>query len=334
METKSDMTITNIKESKTLSSIEVNKFVSEQIENILKKAGVQTDKEIVVKEVKGEDSTFVFRIDCGNLSYALKVFSNSIDGRDFYTNKIFNQTAIENGISTPKIIHSSDNFEILPAPWIIWEWYSGKQSCDIDSKSEREEVAVIAGIQLKKMHEIKMPGFGFPDAHNGWSGENVKFTIDFFIKRIRNLIKKEGTSFSEKEVLDILKVTAKSKELLSFTEPRLLHGDITGGNVLVSDSESITFIDPGEIIAGDPMSDLGYSQTTKLSPIFREGVWQGYTKDAPLTAEDYDRFLRWRLLRQCVIACRATLNKDKNAENYINDAHSFFEEFKKSNRSD
>ena len=326
---ESDMKITNTKETKILNSIEVHKLVFDKIENILAKAGISPDAEATIKEVKGEDSNSVFRIECGQSSYALKVFSNSIDGGEFYINQVFNQAAMEQSIPTPPIVYSSDDCDLLPAPWIIWEWFPGKPSCDIGSKSERQEAAFKAGIELRKMHEIKMPGFGCPDATDEWSGEDIKSTIDFYIRRIQNIIKKGGVAFSENEHSDILQVTEQSKELLSFAEPRLLHGDITGGNVIVSISNEITFIDPGEIIAGDPMSDLGYSQTTRLSPVFREGIWKGYTKDNPLTDEEYDRFLRWRLLRQCVIACRAFLNKDKNAETYINDARFFLKELKK-----
>jgi fructosamine-3-kinase len=324
-----DMNMSMTKEKQILNPLEVHKIVSENVKNILEEAGIPTGREIDAKEVRGEDSNSVFRIDCGSSSYALKVFSDSNDTGQFYTNIIFNQLLLENNIPTPNIIQSSDDLDMLPAPYIVWEWFDGKPSCDIGSEKERHDIAVQTGRQLRKIHEIKIPGYGHPDIKNDWSGENIKSVIHFFVKRIQNLIKKEGTAFSNDEFLDILRVTAESEKLLSFTEPRLLHGDITGGNIIVSDSKDISFIDPGEIIAGDPMSDLGYSQTTRLSPIFRKGLWEGYTKDNPLTDKEYDRFLRWRLLRQCVIVCRAFLNKDKNTETYFNDALSFLAELKK-----
>lgn len=321
------------KEKFAINYSEIHQIVFEKINDVLKEAGIPINEEIKIKGVRGEDSNSVFRIDCGNSTYALKIFSDSENAGGFYTNKYFNQVAMENGVSLPKIIYSSDGCDLLPAPWIIWDWFSGRQSCDLESETDRSAAAIKTGELLRKIHEIKMPGFGSPDNENEWSGENVEWTIDFFIKRIKGLMERGGTAFSENELSDILSVTAESKELSSFTEPCLLHGDITGGNVIVSDSKEITFIDPGEIIAGDPMSDLGYSQTTRLSPIFREGVWQGYTKNTPLTMEEYDRFLRWRLLRQCVIACRAVLNKDKNANNYLEDAKSFLKEIKEQNLS-
>lgn len=327
METELDMKITTANEQKTLSSLEVKEIVSEKIKEILEQAGIAADQEVVIKEVKGEDSNSVFRIDCGNSVYALKVFSNSAEGGQFYTNKVFDQLLIKNNIPTPEIVYASADRDLIPAPWIIWEWFGGEPSCGIESESERRNIAIQTGVQLRKIHEIETPGFGRPDSEGDWA-DDIQGTLDFYAGRIKNLMEKGGTAFSDEELAEILKATAESRELASFSEPRLLHGDITGGNVLVSESKEIAFIDPGEIIAGDPMSDLGYSQTTRLSPIFRDGVWEGYTKDKPLTDEEQDRFLRWRLLRQCVIACRAALNKDKNAEKYASDAKRFLEELK------
>jgi len=312
-----------------LNSKEIYKAVSEKAKNILEESGISLVEDIVVKEVKGEDSNSVFRIDCNNHVYALKVFSNSTEIDQFYTNKKFNQLASESNIPIAQIIHSSDDCGILPVPWIFWAWASGKPSCELESKSDRSSVAVQTGGQLKKIHRIKVSGFGYPNAKNEWSGEDIKWTIDFFVSRIRRIIKKGGIAFSEDELQKIVSETSESKGLLLFTKPRLLHGDITGGNVIAHDPKNITLIDPGEIIAGDPMSDLGYSQTTQLSPIFREGIWKGYTKEIPLSVEEHDRFIRWRLLRQCVIACRAVFMKNKNAENYIADTHSFLGEIKK-----
>lgn len=296
-------------------------------ESVLKAAGVSFVGKVTIKEIKGEDEKPVFRIDCGDSSYALKIFSDKGDGQ-YYTNTIFNQLARENKISTPRIIHASDDCNLIPAPWILWEWFQGKPLCGFQSDAEKRSAAVKAGQLLRRLHEISVNGFGQPKPNGAWSESNVKGIINFFVNRINNLTEKGGVVFSKEEILDIISVV-DDKKLTSFNKPCLLHGDITGGNVLVAESGDVSFIDPGEIIAGDPMSDLGYSQTTRLSSAFREGLWAGYTAKAPLTAEENGRFLRWRLLRQCVIACRAALNKDKNAASYARDARSFLAEFKK-----
>lgn len=300
------------------------KLKKEKVNKILQEAEIVSDDKIIVKQITGEDSSYVFRIDYSNSTYALKIFLNSKS--EFYANKKFNELLIGNNIATPKIIHSNDDCKLIPSPFVLWEWASGKLLCKIDSDTDRLNYAIEAGEQLLKIHKIKISGFGYPNEENKWSGENIGWTIDFFVERINRLISKGGKVFSENELSKILSATTESQELFSVTEAHLLHGDITGGNVIVSDSNEITFIDPGEIIAGDPMADLGYSQITSLNPVFREGIWKGYTDKTPLTVEERARFLRWRLLRQAVITCRAFLNKDENAETYANDARLFLKE--------
>ena len=199
----------------------------------------------------------------------------------------------------------------------------------IEVNAEKSEAAEKVGKLLRQIHEIEASGFGWPNTDNEWEFENSGGACDFFVKRIRNLSKKVGRAFSDEELQEIISLTAESEELLRFNKPVLLHGDVTGGNVIVSDGKSVTLIDPGEIIAGDPMADLGYSQTTRLSSVFREGVWNGYVKDKPLSTNEEIRFKKWRLLRQCVVACNAVLTKNKNAQRYIEDTFSFLEEARK-----
>lgn len=304
---------------------EIRQDVSDEIERILEMAGIESDSEVAIKEMKGEDTNSVFRLDVGDESFALKIFTDSKEAGQFYTNKAFNRLALENDISTPWIIYSNDDRELLPAPWIIWEWAPGRLSHEIESEGERNSAAVATGKELRRLHGIETDGFGRIDADDKWTGKDVKSTVEFYINRINNLKEKGGNPFSDRQWRDIFLATAESKELLSFDTPHLLHGDITGGNVLVENGK-ITLIDPGEIISGDPMADLGYSQITSLSPIFSAGVYEGYTKDHPLTEEENNRFMRWRLLRQCIVACRAELSKGKNAEKYASDALQFLEE--------
>lgn len=300
---------------KHIGNKELHKVVFGQAGSIMQQAGIMPDTKINVTEIKRDDSSSVFKIENGDISYALKVFLNSEN--QFHTNIQFNQVALNNNIPTPKIKYSSIDGELLSAQWILWEWIDGNSLFNIESVSEKLNAAIKTGENLKKIHEIKITPKPLYDSSK---------TLNFFSTRIQKLNKQGNNVFTENELARILSATMESDELLSYDDPRLLHGDITGGNVIVDDERGITFIDPGEIIYGDPMSDLGYSQTTSLSLSFREGVWSGYTSTTPLAHEQCDRFLRWRLLRQAIITCRAVLNKNVNSETYIKDTISFLNE--------
>ena len=304
----------------------ITEIVQEKLGDILNESGISPGKNIGIEAVSGEDADPVFHIQSQNSAYALKIFSAATSQDHFRANLKFSQITNENNIPTPKLIHSDADSKTLPAPWIIWEWAPGQLLSQMESNAGKMEAAEKTGKLLRKIHEIEVSGFGWPTADNGWEFTNAKGACDFFVKRIHNLTEKGGRAFSDEELQEIISLTAESEDLLQFDKPKLLHGDVTGGNIIVSDEKSVTFIDPGEIIAGDPMADLGYSQTTWLSPEFRKGVWEGYTGEKPLSPEENVRLKKWRLLRQCVIACNAVLAKNKNAQRYIEDTFSFLEE--------
>lgn len=309
-----------------LKTKETLKYIKKNAKRFLEDAGISAAGRVTVKEIKKQDFSLVFRIDANKHAYALKIFVLSKKKRGFFTNILFNQIVIDKKISSPKIIFSSNNSGFFPFPWILWEWLPGKQASKLKSEADRYAAAIKTGGIMRAMHQVRLSSFGSPDSNCQLSGQSAQATINYYMNRINVLINNGSDAFSEMELGDIYKVTADSKELLMYDDPRLLHGDLTGSNVIVSDTKEISIIDPGIIIAGDPMSDLGYSQTTLLSKTFRKGIWERYTGQGSLSGDEYNRFKRWRLLRQVVIACRAKLNNNKAAGNYIKDALLFYEE--------
>jgi aminoglycoside phosphotransferase (APT) family kinase protein len=314
------------KKKKDSNRDKISEIVQEEIGDILNDSGISPEENMKIEAVSGEDADAVFCIQNQDSAYALKIFSAAINQNHFRANLKFDEIASKNNLPIPQLIHSDADSKTLPAPWVIWKWAPGQLLSRMESDKAKFTAAEKTGKLLRKIHEIEVSGFGWPTTDNEWEFANAKGACDFFVKRIRNLTERGGRAFSDEELQEIFSLTAESEELLQFDKPRLIHGDITGGNIIVSDQKNITFIDPGEIVAGDPMADLGYSQTTRLSPAFREGVWKGYTEDKPLSPEEETRFKKWRLLRQCVIACNAVLAKNKNAQKYIEDTFSFLEE--------
>ena len=303
----------------------LDKLAAEKMVNcIIKESGIVT-VDNNYKEVSREGGDLVYRIPGRDCDYALKIFSGSAPPDKFFSNLEFSRLAGDN-IAAPKIIKSGDKFGSLPSPWILWEWASGRPICEIKEKTERFEAARAAGQALRKMHEVKTTGFGSPDGKDGWSGNDAGWTCDRFLKDMRRLISKGGRAFSEAELEKIFSLTLQHDKLRAYDDPRLYHGDIAGDNIIYDkNTNAVTFIDPDEIIAGDPMFDLARSQSPRLSKEFREGVWQGYAGETPLTVEENDRFERWRLFRQALIACRAALKNDGETERYCEAAHEMLE---------
>jgi len=321
--------IENPKSAVDLNADKISEIVQEKLGNIFNASGISSCENTRIEGVKGNGPDPVFHIQNRDTAYALKIFSHSTNQNHFRANLKFNQLASENEIPVAPLVHSDADSKILPAPWILWKWVPGQLLFRMETNKERSATAEKVGKALRNMHAIEVSGFGWPTADDEWAFENASGACDFFAKRIRNLTEKGGRAFSDEELREIFSLTAESEELRSFENPRLLHGDITGGNVVVSNVDSLTFVDPGEIVAGDSMADLGYSQTTMLRSTFRDGVWNGYTENNPLSLGEEIRFKKWRLLRQCVVACNAVLNKNKNAQKYIEDVLTFLEEVRK-----
>jgi aminoglycoside phosphotransferase (APT) family kinase protein len=326
---KLETKIEHPEERTDLNRDKIPEIFQEKLGGILNESGISPEGKIDVENVSGKSSDLVFQILSQNSAYALKIFSGTVNQNHYRANLKFDELASKKNIPVPQFIHSSADSKILPASWIIWKWISGQLLSRMEADTERAEAAEKVGKLLRQIHKIEVSGFGWPNADNEWEFTNSKGACDFFVKRIRNLTKRGERAFSEDELREIFSLTAESEELLQFNKPALLHGDLTGANVIVSDKKDITFIDPGEIVAGDPMADLGYTQTTRLSHAFREGVWKGYTKDNPLSPEEEIRFKKWRLLRQCVIACNAVMMKNKNIQKYIEDVFSFLDGVRK-----
>ena len=155
------------------------------------------------------------------------------------------------------------------------------------------------------------------DSKNKWSGKNASFNYKFFIDRINKYTKRGVHVLSNKDLYKIFEI-AYSPDMLNFKNPSLLHGDLTGGNIIIpskpTKTKQLYLFDPGELIGGDPMSDLGYTQTSRRIPEFRKGIYEGYTAEKKLSFEEETRFKKWQLLRQCVITYRAKCLKSKKSE--------------------
>lgn len=280
---------------------DIYNILKEKKEGILNQAGLVSKTDMALKRLSSEDHNLVVQLKNDDQFFVLKVFLGTHENNSLKNNEIFYTLARKLNISVPDVICVQRN-KVLPVPWILLSWVEGVPLHKLESKEDRYQSAIEAGKALRKIHEVTMEKQSDLEA------------IPFFEHRIQKF--NETGVFSDNIVKRILQESLESEIIRGHKERKLLHGDLTGGNVIVN-KDRITFIDPGEIIAGDPMADLAYTQTTRLSEEFRSGVFDGYTQEKALTKEEHERFLRWRLARQCIISCRS------KTKQLINDTMSF-----------
>lgn len=301
-----------------MSSIEeenydVMKITMEMIGSVLESSGISTEK-VSFKKISREQnsSTNTYMIEAGGERHVLKIFSND---ELLISSRLFSSLAEEGGISVPVLLNSSDECSDLAAShWILWEWSVGQPINEIKDSDKKTAAAVEAGRVLRKMHDIDVSG-----------AKESNPTVEFYRKKIDNL--PTNDVFSDEERKKIVKLTLESDEISSLQGSKLIHGDIAGDNIIFDEATGkATFIDPGEITAGDPMMDLAGSQRPRLSREFREGIMAGYTAEKPLSREEESRFLRWLLLKNFIFVCRPGARDNKEVEKTVADVRSLIEQ--------
>lgn len=248
---------------------------------------------------KIQASPEVYRIESPSETFALKVFPShdfsAVRSQKFY------QLAQDSNIPVPQLEAVSTEGD--SEEWILLQWVEGKVLHKLAGREVRQKAAVRTGELLRKIHTVKLTSFGWPTSAHTWVSDDPLFSYDFFAHRIENFIEK-GLS---RELRDRVYAHLQGESIgviKEFSNPVLLRGDLTGGNVIVGSQGEITIFDPGEIIAGDPMSDLAYTQTSQCSPEFRRGVLKGYFSQGSLSDDESERFRLWLLIRQTVITYR------------------------------
>jgi aminoglycoside phosphotransferase len=116
-----------------------------------------------------------------------------------------------------------------------------------------------AGEDLRALHEIRLPGFG-PLVLDG---HGIVGQVDTWCPFVQSAREDGIRKLVDAGVLDSrvgrrleARYDEAAGELHSWSDGRLLHGDLEGGHILVSDDEYLGLIDFDQAQVGDPRWDL------------------------------------------------------------------------------
>jgi fructosamine-3-kinase len=283
------------------------KITNSIIRAILNTAGLNPVQSLHVRRVLGSESHPIFQITNRRRVFGVKPYTPSEQFRTVSSEAFYRRAAAR--IRVPTFIARGKTGSWS---WIIYRWKQGVLLYQLPSHPQRLRASKILGRQLRRLHTISVQGYGWMNLRRRWAGKTNRTNINFFLKRVRRLAQKNKTVFRPSEIQQILRLTLLHPSVRRFSEPRLLHGDCTGGNVIVTGG-TVTLLDPGEVIAGDPMADLAYTQLSNRRIEFQSGVWEGYTKHHPLSVAERERFLRWQLVRQLIVTLRLEPKRRKRA---------------------
>ncbi|VBB45683.1 Fructosamine kinase [uncultured Paludibacter sp.] len=233
-----------------------------------------------IKPVSGGDISAAYQVKSADTSFFLKT-NNKPFAKEMFSAEKTGLDTIEktNSIAVPHVF-LTDNFE--SQSFILMEFIESKRPNSIDLQT--------LGTQLAALHQCRNAEFGFetnnfigslPQSnifHQNWSEfywferifPQLKMAFD-------NHLLSKNESPSEEKAMKVF------NEIFGEVKPSLLHGDLWGGNYLISTGGVPYLIDPATYY-GHSMVDIAM---TKLFGGFDSEFYNAYHEIIPKT-ENYD----------------------------------------------
>ena len=193
-------------------------------------------KYCVVKNAR--NSVCVSVTDTSSKKYFVKICPyNNLVSEIFWRKK-----AHENNIPTPRTIFADTSKKNIPYMFEVIEFVDGV-NWDFLSYERMYEYAKRTGIWLRKIHGIPVDGFGRINDDKTWTDETWLESLEKY-KGFDNQ-KADALELFSSDELEKLRRTTYENKWINIGNPKLIHGDINQGNLILSSSGEIVFIDPG-----------------------------------------------------------------------------------------
>jgi aminoglycoside phosphotransferase (APT) family kinase protein len=187
------------------------------------------------------------------------------------------QAAAAHGVRVPRVLASGTDPEAMALEFLdgVSLWSEERRDKDNSFAWRR------AGEDLRALHEIRLFGFGplVLDGH-GIAGQ-----ADSWCPFIRSAREEGIRQLVDVGVLDSrvgrrleARYDEVAEELHGWPDGRLLHGDLEGGHILVSDDEYLGLIDFDQAQVGDPRWDLARVVLWDGEPAL-DALLDGYGRD-------------------------------------------------------
>ncbi|NYE68834.1 phosphotransferase family protein [Microlunatus parietis] len=161
----------------------------------------------------------------------------------------------EAGLRVPELVAAADDPTCL-----ITEVLPGETLADRDPREPATRAGwAEAGAELRRLHEIRLPGFGPLRARAGTArGAAAAWCPYLDEARDRGVAWLVDRGFLDRSAGDRLVrcLTRAAPALAELTDGRLLHSDLSGGHVLVGPDGFGGIIDLGQAQVGDPRWDF------------------------------------------------------------------------------
>lgn len=198
-----------------------------------------------------------------------------------------NAIADTHTIGTPQVILQDDYAD---QSFLVLEWIESRRS------TQKSDEAL--GLQLAQMHMHTSETFGFhQDNYMGsmkQSNRKHKTWADFYIEERLQPMVKAAVDYNRLKYTDLKSfemLYSKLDKLFDEESPSLIHGDLWGGNYLISTDETPYLIDPA-VNYGNRELDIAM---TTLFGGFSPGFYHSYHEALPLNSGWQHRIDLWNL---------------------------------------
>ena len=240
------------------------------------------------KPISGGDISQALFIETSHNRYFLKA-NNKPDALQMFKTEAFGLKTIRNTqtISVPEVFYSG---KVEDNAFILLEFIESKPASNDDFER--------LGQQLAKMHQITSEAFGFSDdnfigsltqsnrSHDSWIDFyiNERLYPQFELALFKGLLRSTESPSQQCIKSSLL-------DLMKGITPSLLHGDLWGGNFLISNDGNPYLIDPA-VYYGHHEVDIAMS---KLFGGFGSSFYRTYHEVFPKTPETITRIEIYQL---------------------------------------
>ena len=176
-------------------------------------------------------------------------------------------------IETPTILWRGEPNDRYPYPWTVTNWIDGELALRHGPLTSSASASRL-GTALHTLHRIAPHDAPM----NPLRGVALDQRTESFV--LHN--ERDGDGWLLRHFRHALRAPR-------FTgQPRWLHGDVHGGNVIVRDGELVGLIDFGDLCGGDPAGDLGGALLT-----IHPSVWGALTNAYPADGATWQRAFGW-----------------------------------------
>ncbi|KKT86700.1 MAG: hypothetical protein UW86_C0024G0001 [Microgenomates group bacterium GW2011_GWA1_Microgenomates_45_10] len=244
------------------------------LENVIKNDfGIEITKP---EKVSKGYSSLVYRAHLGDKVIFIRI---NKDPRVFGVELLGYKAFKEQGIPVPEVISCLENPPSIGRSTMIMSSAEGIEMREADISPEQSaSIYQNLGELLRKIHNIKLKGFGTPRVNNEeLEGEFASWKDYWGSKEAHNQI---GINFLLRRKLitpdEAKKIEKVYNEIasLDFGQASLLHRDMQYAHLFIKEGKISDIIDLGSLIAGDPRYDIAMSllfQNSEEQESFKKG---------------------------------------------------------------